>query len=234
MSCLKPIHAASTFVFSTLLFATAAQAHQHLPAEHNALEREALLEGFGWDVETAEIRTEKIADGLYVLFGLGGNIAVSVGTDGVLIVDDQLPELADKIKAAIAELGSGDIAYVVNTHWHFDHADGNNALGPDGVTIISHDNARSDMADGGIINMVMPNIIKRPTRKRRYLNSPISARCLCTSTEGRLSCDTFLMRIPMAIRRCFFGDTTLCTLGMFLITQATPSSTWGVVVASTV
>ena len=105
MSCLKPIHAASTFVFSTLLFATATLAHQHLPAEHNALEREALLEGFGWDVETAEIRTEKIADGLYVLFGLGGNIAVSVGTDGVLIVDDQLPELADKIKAAIAELG---------------------------------------------------------------------------------------------------------------------------------
>ena len=87
MSCLKPIHAASTFFFSTLLLATAALAHQHLPAEHNAPEREALLEGFGWDVETAEIRTEKIADGLYVLFGLGGNIAVSVGTDGVHCVD---------------------------------------------------------------------------------------------------------------------------------------------------
>ena len=59
MSCLKPIHAASTFFFSTLLLATAALAHQHLPEEHNGLEREALLEGFGWNVETAEIRTEK-------------------------------------------------------------------------------------------------------------------------------------------------------------------------------
>ena len=92
----------------------------------------------------------------------GGNIAVSVGKDGTLIVDDQLPELADRIKAAIAELGDGDIDYVINTHWHFDHADGNNALGPDGATIISHDNARSDMADGGIINMVIAQYHQAP------------------------------------------------------------------------
>ena len=163
MSFLKSTHVASTFAFSALLLAaTAATAHQHLPGEQNALEREALLEGFGWDVATAEIRTEKIAEGLYVLFGLGGNIAVSVGKNGTLIVDDQLPELADRIKAAIAELGGGGIDYVINTHWHFDHADGNNALGPDGATIISHDNARSDMADGGIINMVVAQYHQAP------------------------------------------------------------------------
>ena len=162
MSFLKSTHVAATFAFSALLLATAATAHQHLPGEQNALEREALLEGFGWDVATAEIRTETIAEGLYVLFGLGGNIAVSVGKDGTLIVDDQLPELADRIKAAIAELGGGDIDYVINTHWHFDHADGNNALGPDGATIISHDNARSDMADGGIINMVIAQYHQAP------------------------------------------------------------------------
>ena len=166
MSFLKSTHVASTFAFSALLLATAATAHQHLPGEQNALEREALLEDFGWDVATAEIRTEKIAEGLYVLFGLGGNIAVSVGKDGTLIVDDQLPELADRIKAAIAELGGGGggggIDYVINTHWHFDHADGNNALGPDGATIISHDNARSDMADGGIINMVIAQYHQAP------------------------------------------------------------------------
>lgn len=164
MSFLKSTHVASTFAFSALLLATAATAHQHLPGEQNALEREALLEGFGWDVATAEIQTEKIAEGLYVLFGLGGNIAVSVGKDGTLIVDDQLPELADRIKAAIAELGGGGggIDYVINTHWHFDHADGNNALGADGATIISHDNARSDMADGGIINMVIAQYHQAP------------------------------------------------------------------------
>ena len=162
MSFLKSTNVASTFAFSALLLATAATAHQHLPGEQNALEREALLEDFGWDVATAEIRTEKIAEGLYVLFGLGGNIAVSVGKDGTLIVDNQLPELADRIKAAIAELGGGGIDYVINTHWHFDHADGNNALGPDGATIISHDNARSDMADGGIINMVIAQYHQAP------------------------------------------------------------------------
>ena len=165
MSFLKSTNVASTFAFSALLLATAATAHQHLPGEQNALEREALLEDFGWDVATAEIRTEKIAEGLYVLFGLGGNIAVSVGKDGTLIVDNQLPELADRIKAAIAELGGGGIDYVINTHWHFDHADGNNALGPDGATIISHDNARSDMADGGIINMVIAQYHQAPYPK---------------------------------------------------------------------
>ena len=85
-----------------------------------------------------------------------------MGKDGTLIVDNQLPELADRIKAAIAELGGGGIDYVINTHWHFDHADGNNALGPDGATIISHDNARSDMADGGIINMVIAQYHQAP------------------------------------------------------------------------
>ena len=59
MTCLKPIHAASTLVFFTLLFATATLAHQHPPEEHTTLERETLLESFGWDVDTAEIRTEK-------------------------------------------------------------------------------------------------------------------------------------------------------------------------------
>ena len=162
MSFLKSTHFACTFAFSALLLATAATAHQHLPGEQNTLEREVLLEDFGWDVATAEVRTEKIAEGLYVLFGLGGNIAVSVGKDGTLIVDDQLPELADRIKAAIAELGGGRIDYVINTHWHFDHADGNNAMGPDGATIISHDNARSDMADGGIINMVIAQYHQAP------------------------------------------------------------------------
>lgn len=143
-----------------------AWAHQHLAPESQpeptSLSRDAMLAGFGWDVETAEIRTERVAEGLYVLFGLGGNIAVSVGDDGVLIVDDQLPELAGKIKTAIAELGAGGIDYVVNTHWHWDHADGNTALGPDGVTIISHHNARTDMADGGMIDMVISQYEQPP------------------------------------------------------------------------
>ena len=133
-------------------------AHQH----DTALSREALLDVFAWDPKTAEITSEKVAEGLYVLFGLGGNIAVSVGSDGVLIVDDQIPELADKIKFVIKDLGGDHIDYIVNTHWHFDHADGNTALGPEGATIVAHSNARQDMADGGIIDMVIAKYQQPP------------------------------------------------------------------------
>ena len=84
-----------------------------------------------------EIRAERVADDLYVLFGAGGNIAVSFGQQGVLIVDTQFPELVPKIRAAIRELGGGDIDFAINTHWHYDHAEGNLRLGPEGVWIIS-------------------------------------------------------------------------------------------------
>lgn len=150
----------SSFILLAIccLQAATALAHQHAPP----LDREALLQGFEWDVDAAEITAEQVADGLYVLFGLGGNIAVSIGPDGVLIVDDQLPELAGRIKTAIKGLGGGDINYIVNTHWHFDHADGNLALGPEGSTIVAHKNARHDMAEGGMIDMVIAQYQQPP------------------------------------------------------------------------
>lgn len=158
---MKPLRCSPMFAMLLAVLccqAAFAQAHQH----DTALGREALLEVFAWDAKTAEITTEKVADGLYVLFGLGGNIAVSVGSDGVLIVDDQIPELADKIKSAIKGLGGDSIDYIVNTHWHFDHADGNTALGPEGATIVAHSNARKDMATGGIIDMVIAQYQQPP------------------------------------------------------------------------
>ena len=101
-----------------------------------------------------EIRAERVADDLYVLFGAGGNIAVSFGEQGVLIVDTQFPELVPKIRAAIRELGGGDIDFVINTHWHFDHADGNKVLGPDGTWIVAQENARRMMMQDNVINLV--------------------------------------------------------------------------------
>ncbi|HJN52249.1 MAG: MBL fold metallo-hydrolase [Pseudomonadales bacterium] len=89
-----------------------------------------------------------------MIFGLGGNIAVSTGADGTLIVDDQFPELIPQIKAEIKKLGGGDVDFVINTHWHFDHADGNQALGPDGSRLIAHSNSRKMMLDDHVINLV--------------------------------------------------------------------------------
>ena len=113
-----------------------------------------LMSAFGWDMDAAKITTEKLTDGLYVLFGLGGNIAVSIGDDGVLVVDDQFPQLMPQIKSAIGELGGEQVDFAINTHWHFDHAQGNLVLGPAGTTLVSHANSREMMQGDHVINLV--------------------------------------------------------------------------------
>ena len=114
-----------------------------------------LLSTFGWDMDAAEVTSEKITDGLYVLFGMGGNIAVTVGDDGVLIVDDQFPQLIPQVNAAIKELGGEGVDFAINTHWHFDHAEGNLALGPAGTVLVSHANSREMMQGDHVINLVV-------------------------------------------------------------------------------
>jgi len=94
------------------------------------------------DFSGVEIKTTPVAGKVYMLEGRGGNIGVSVGADGILIVDDQFTPLADKIKAALAKLGSDKPKFILNTHWHGDHTGGNPQFGRDG-TIIAHTNVRN-------------------------------------------------------------------------------------------
>ena len=111
------------------------------------------------------IETVAISEGLYVLFGIGetaGNIAASIGDDGVLIVDDQSPAMVPFYKDTINSLGGNDIDFVINTHWHFDHADGNKVLGPDGAYIIAQANSRKMLLQDNKINLVSV-IIDQPT-----------------------------------------------------------------------
>ena len=91
------------------------------------------------------IKTEKVAGNVYVLFGQGGNIGVSVGKDGILMIDDQFERIADKIKAALKELGSDKPRFLFNTHWHGDHTGGNPAFGADSI-IIAHTNVRTRLS----------------------------------------------------------------------------------------
>jgi glyoxylase-like metal-dependent hydrolase (beta-lactamase superfamily II) len=97
------------------------------------------------DFSNVEIKTTPVAGKVYMLEGRGGNIGVSVGSDGVLIVDDQFAPLADKIKAALGKLGSDKPRFILNTHWHGDHTGGNPQFGPDG-TIVAHTNVRKRLA----------------------------------------------------------------------------------------
>lgn len=105
------------------------------------------------NLETAEVTTKKVNENLFLLYGLGGNIAVSTGNDGVLIVDSQIPIIFPKVMKAIKKLSDDKIIYTINTHWHWDHSDGNLVLDSDETKIISHSNARENMQKGGLINM---------------------------------------------------------------------------------
>jgi len=93
-----------------------------------------------------QIRATSISDGVYILTGRGGNIGVSVGEDGVFLVDDQFALLTDKIKAAIEEITDKPIKFVVNTHWHGDHTGGNENMGKAGAIIVAHENVRKRMS----------------------------------------------------------------------------------------
>lgn len=97
------------------------------------------------DYSKVEIKAAKVAGNVYMLEGRGGNIGVSVGSDGILIVDDQYAPLADKIKAALKTLSEGKLKFVLNTHWHGDHTGGNVVFGPE-APIIAHDNVRKRLS----------------------------------------------------------------------------------------
>jgi cyclase len=91
------------------------------------------------DFSKVEIKSEKVAENLYLLTGQGGNMALLVG-DSPLLVDDQFLPLAPKIVAAIQGLSARPVRFVLNTHFHGDHSGGNAAFGKAGSVIIAHDN----------------------------------------------------------------------------------------------
>ena len=98
--------------------------------------------------EKVQIEATALKGSVHMLTGMGGNIGVSAGDDGILIIDDQFAPLAEKIAAALGELGSDKPKYVINTHYHGDHT-GSNAFfhSHKGATILAHDNVRVRLAN---------------------------------------------------------------------------------------
>jgi cyclase len=97
------------------------------------------------DFSKVEVKVIPAAGNIYMLEGAGGNIGVSAGSDGILIVDDQYAPLAEKIRSALKSINSGKLKFVLNTHWHGDHTGNNATFGPE-APIIAQENVRKRLS----------------------------------------------------------------------------------------
>jgi glyoxylase-like metal-dependent hydrolase (beta-lactamase superfamily II) len=126
------------------------------------------------DWEKVQITTVPVAPGVAMLSGRGGNIGVSVGDDGVILIDDQYAPLTPKIQAAVAALSPKPLRFLLNTHWHPDHTGGNENLGKAGVTIVAHDNVRRRLGSEQYIELF----------DRRFPPSPAAALPVVTFSDA--------------------------------------------------
>ena len=104
------------------------------------------------------IVTTKLSDQVYMLVGQGGNIGISIGDDGVFIIDDQFAKITPKITKAIRALSDKPFMFLVNTHYHGDHTGGNENFVKQGVKIIAHENVRKRLIDGEASENALPII----------------------------------------------------------------------------
>ncbi|MEQ8406970.1 MAG: MBL fold metallo-hydrolase [Gammaproteobacteria bacterium] len=107
------------------------------------------------DFSDVTIDTVPVAGNVSMLIGQGGNIGVSAGPDGVLIIDDQFAPLAGQIRTALAALGSDVPQFLLNTHFHGDHTGGNAEFGTESV-IVAHENVRVRLLSGDAPAQALP------------------------------------------------------------------------------
>jgi glyoxylase-like metal-dependent hydrolase (beta-lactamase superfamily II) len=108
------------------------------------------------------LATQKVAEGLYLVKGPGGNIALQVGPDAVFLVDDQYAPLTPQLQAEVAKLTAKPVRFVLNTHWHSDHTGGNEALGGAGAVLVAHDNVRRRLSAPQFIELFQRSIPASP------------------------------------------------------------------------
>lgn len=106
--------------------------------------------------EEDSFSSQKVSDGLYMLSAAtgftGGNIAVSVGNDGVAVIDNGIASVLEKLRAEISKITDKPVDYLINTHEHGDHTGNNQAFGADGTTLVSHRNLRTSLIKNGVGN----------------------------------------------------------------------------------
>jgi len=149
------------------------------------------------DFEKVQIRTTDLGAGLYMLAGAGGNLAVSVGDDGVFLVDDEYAALTPKVRAAVARISQRPVRFVVDTHWHSDHTGGNQVLAGEGAVIVAHEAVRVRMSSEQFIAGL----------GRHVPASPPAALPIVTFAEGiRLHLNGHAVRVMHVERAHTDGD----------------------------
>jgi cyclase len=131
-----------------------------------------LIKGHAEQNQQVTFRTEKVAGNVHVLFGSGGNIGLSVGPDGVLMIDTQFANVADRVKAEIAKLSPQKPKFIFNTHWHGDHTGGNEPLGSAGAVIIAHDNVLARMSTEQFMAAFNQRVAPAPAAARPVVTFP--------------------------------------------------------------
>ena len=97
------------------------------------------------------VKTQKVNGNVYMLQGRGGNIGAVVGPEGILIVDDDYKAVSQKLSDALKDLGSPTPRFILNTHWHGDHTEGNDFFGKQQSVIVAHENVRKRLLDPPMI-----------------------------------------------------------------------------------
>jgi cyclase len=115
------------------------------------------------DMSQVTVKVVPVAANVYMLEGMGGNIGLSVGKDDAFIIDDQYAPLSEKIKAAVATVTPKPVRFVINTHWHFDHVGGNEAMAGSGAIIFAHENTRRRMSTEQFIQAFNMKVPASPT-----------------------------------------------------------------------
>jgi cyclase len=124
------------------------------------------------DFSTVKIETIPLAPNLFMLLGAGGNMALSTGPNGSVLVDTQFAPLNEKIRAAVRAAGGTDVKFVVNTHWHGDHSGGNEPLGKAGAVIIAHNNVRVRMSTEQVMAALNQTVPPSPAAALPTLTFP--------------------------------------------------------------
>ncbi len=112
--------------------------------------------------DKVEMVVTELGHGLYMLKGQGGNIGVSIGDDGVYMIDDQYAPLSTQIREELDKLDKRAIKFVINTHWHGDHTGGNENFGAHGAVVLAHDNVRERMSQPQFMDHIQKDIPASP------------------------------------------------------------------------